>query len=121
VLEHYRVEAKLPEVGVWLLVPRKSRTEAESDHVYRLRAADMLHPLGLIVVIGCSWLGGLLLERHAFRLKPDERLLAGAGIGMATFVGLANLLGALVAGGVRFLGSRPAGFARWAGRGCTGG
>jgi hypothetical protein len=63
----------------------------------------MLHPLGLIVVAGCSWLGGLLLARHAFRLKPDERLLAGAGIGMATFVVGANLLGHLL----------PAEFAFW--------
>ena len=63
--------------------------------MYGIRTADMSHPLGLGVVIGCTWLGGLLLVRHAFRLKPDERLLAGARTGMATFVGLANLLGRL--------------------------
>jgi hypothetical protein len=63
--------------------------------MYGLRMVDMLHPLELVVVIGCSWLGGLLLARHAFRLRPDERLLAGAGIGMAAFVGLANMLGHL--------------------------
>lgn len=73
--------------------------------MYWFRSVDLLHPLGLVFVAGCVWLGGLLLARHAFRLRPDERLLTGAGIGLATYVTLVNWLGHAL----------PAGIAFWAG------
>lgn len=61
--------------------------------MYWIRTVDLLHPLGLILVAGMTWLGGLLLARHAFALERGERLLAGAGIGLATYITLVNLLG----------------------------
>lgn len=73
--------------------------------MYWFRVFDLLHPLGMALVVAAVWLGGLLLARHAFRLQPDERLLTGAGIGLATYVMLVNLLGHLL----------PAGTAFWAG------
>ena len=72
--------------------------------MYWFRSLGLLELLGLVLVAAAVWLGGLLLARHAFRLREDERLLTGAGIGVAIYVTLVNLLGHVLPAGAAFWG-----------------
>ena len=73
--------------------------------MYWFRSFDLLHLLGLAAVAGSVWFGGMLLARHAYQLEREERLLTGAGIGLASYVTLANLLGHVLPPAAAFWGA----------------
>lgn len=58
---------------------------------YWLRIGEFPALIALVVLCLPWWAGGLLLARHAFNLRPEERLLTGLALGLLLFITLSNL------------------------------
>lgn len=61
--------------------------------MYWFRDGSSLDLLPWLLAFLLAWLGGWLLASHAFKLKKNERLIAGLGLGVVLSAWLANIVG----------------------------
>jgi hypothetical protein len=64
--------------------------------MYWSRTDNLLDLLITLLLSACWGVGGWLLVRHAFQLRPSERLPVGLGAGFVLFIGLSGLLGTIL-------------------------
>lgn len=73
--------------------------------MYWFRNESSLALLPWMAAMLVVWLGGWLLATHAFKLDKRERLIAGLGLGIASYAWLVNLLGRWLSADATFYGA----------------